>query len=476
MAEDVELLRQKAMLLVRRERELHSLRSRHDAALALLRVTQGLARERLAPGASPAAIYGRCAQALVDELNYQCVTMLERRGGRWGVAAAVGGAPDARALAGDDVARAVAARPEGVFNDGGDEGAAPLAAALGLRRFLWYTSGADGEAPMLLAAGYDAERAPFFFAFDADDLTFFKMVGQHLDAVLGNLRLVEALAAERAALLDLSRSLDRRVRERTEELTRALRALEEKDAHITSDLERAREFQRAMLAPLPPPGELRFGAVYRPASGVGGDVYDVARVRDGVHRVFLADVTGHGIQAALRTAVLKCEYDLATAAARSPEEALARLNRALVARHPDLDLLSTACCVDLEERDGGVTARVACAAHPPPLLARGAGAEEVEASGAFLGARAEIRLRATSVPLLPGDRLLIFSDGLCEVPGFELGPAARAVGAEGRALDDALAALVARAEAAGGAAGPGDDMTIIGVERGTRERPARARA
>ena len=123
--------------------------------------------------------------------------------------------------------------------------------------------------------------------------------------------------------------LENRVRERTEQLRTALVALEEKDERIQGDLKQAEAFQRALLPSLPEDRALDFSAWYEPAEVVGGDIYDVAEVRDNVFRVFIADTTGHGVQASLRTIAIKTEYDRLKSTHATPGELLAALNQRL---------------------------------------------------------------------------------------------------------------------------------------------------
>ena len=77
---------------------------------------------------------------------------------------------------------------------------------------------------------------------------------------------------------------------------------------INDDLGQARSFQRCILPQLPPSEALRFSALYLPAEMVGGDIYDVFTLGPRRYRLFLADATGHGVQASLRTMVLRTKY------------------------------------------------------------------------------------------------------------------------------------------------------------------------
>src|SRR5687767_11190401 len=102
------------------------------------------------------------------------------------------------------------------------------------------------------------------------------------------------LMEEHAAELRAANQEIRRVNAR---LTETLQHLEERDRRITSDLEQARRFQQMILPPPPTTVHACFSIFYRPAELVGGDIYDVWERSPGTYRVFLADATGHGVQA-----------------------------------------------------------------------------------------------------------------------------------------------------------------------------------
>ena len=66
---------------------------------------------------------------------------------------------------------------------------------------------------------------------------------------------------------------------------------------------------------------------------VGGDIYDIFQPSSEHYRVFIAGATGHGVQASLRTIVIKSEYDRLKHAHGSPETLLAELNQRLVSQY-----------------------------------------------------------------------------------------------------------------------------------------------
>ncbi len=224
------------------------------------------------------------------------------------------------------------------------------------------------------------------------------------------------------ALRRKAEELEVKVEHRTQELAKAsaklegaFRALAEKDARLHEDLLQAKAFQERILPRLPSGGAVRFRAVYRPAALVGGDLYDVCEVEEGHFRVFVADTTGHGVQASLRTMVLKTEYDRVKLSAGSPGRALTELNRKLATVYPDLAMRCSACCFDVIADEDGAAIVYANAAHPPLLRLSATGkVDEIYAGGTFLGVVTDATFREKLDRLGPADQLLAYTDGICE--------------------------------------------------------------
>lgn len=207
----------------------------------------------------------------------------------------------------------------------------------------------------------------------------------------------------------------RRLAEAHEELARRHAELERRNAELDADLREASQFQRAMLPSLPASSRVRGHAVYEPADAVGGDLYDVALLPDGRLRVFLADTVGHGVQASLRTMVVKTLYERHKTVTATPAELLARVNADTLAMRPDRTLRFSACCFDLAPSDGdALTLRVANAAQLPLVLVRDGAASEVYQPSPFIGASPDALFSDRDVPLRAGDRLLAYTDGLVE--------------------------------------------------------------
>jgi serine phosphatase RsbU (regulator of sigma subunit) len=276
-----------------------------------------------------------------------------------------------------------------------------------------------------------------------------------------------ALAAQQRRVLEMEESAAE-LAAVNEKLANALRVLEEKDHRISEDLAQAWAFQRLMLPRLPDAGELRFAALYRPAEVVGGDLYDVCRISSGAHRVFIADAIGHGVQAAMRTMILKSEYDRARDAA-TPARVLVELNRRIAASYPGLELQCTAACFDVLPEGDVVHVTYATCAHPPLVIVTPAGeARQVYHAAPFLGVVRDIDLSPVHLEVRRGDRLFALSDGLVEETRgereFGMERLLEALARPDLSLEDTLAGALAALEAFVEGAPLTDDITLIGIE------------
>ncbi|AQS72050.1 DNA-binding protein [Streptomyces pactum] len=189
----------------------------------------------------------------------------------------------------------------------------------------------------------------------------------------------------------------------------------------------AEAMQRNLLAPLPRLGPLRLAARYQPApagSQVGGDWYDAFGLRDGALALVIGDVVGHDLTAAAGMAQLHGVLrSLAWDRTEPPGAVIDRLDDAMQA--VTTVSMATLVLARVEgPRTGPWTLRWTSAGHPPPLLLTpDGGARYLEAGqGLLLGARLGSgghRPDAT-VALPPGSTLLLYTDGLVEVPGSDL--------------------------------------------------------
>jgi PAS domain S-box-containing protein len=267
---------------------------------------------------------------------------------------------------------------------------------------------------------------------DLPDTTFYErdLEGEHLEIVNRleprSLMCVPLLARgkTRGAITLVSSRLDRRYDREDLLLAEDLAyrcALAADNARLYRDRsEIARVLQRSLLPPhLPEIPGVEVGAEYLPVgetNDVGGDFYDLINTVEDGWLCAIGDVRGKGVEAASVTALARYTIRAVTLKDDRPSEVLAALNEAMLRQLPE-DRFCTAACVRLEPQDGsvGVAVDVSRAGHPPPLLVRsGATVEEVGCSGKVLGVFPDAELRDTSLRLMPGEALVLYTDGVTE--------------------------------------------------------------
>lgn len=173
--------------------------------------------------------------------------------------------------------------------------------------------------------------------------------------------------------------------------------------------------QESLPARMPRVGEIDVNVMFRPAGYVSGDVYDVQRLDENHIGLWIADVVGHGVPAALMTMFLKAalptkEVDGDGYRIVSPEKALSQLNDDMISRSIGSTRFATAVYIVINCRT--LEARVARAGHPLPMLLRDNGViEELDPDGPLLGVFEDETFEVKTVQLQPGDRLVMFSDG-----------------------------------------------------------------
>jgi sigma-B regulation protein RsbU (phosphoserine phosphatase) len=224
-------------------------------------------------------------------------------------------------------------------------------------------------------------------------------------------------------------SRDITLRKRAElELERVAGELRAKNQALEEDLGMARELQTALLPqqfPCFPRGSsesesaIHFHHFYRPSTAVSGDFFDVFEIGENVAGLFICDVMGHGVRAALVASILRALVNELEPVWREPSEFMAQLNRALrrILKHTRVPLFASAFYVVADLTNGRLTH--ANAGHPCPLRVR-AGGESLKGlngsrPGPALGLLDEAQYPSVSTEIVMPETVLFFTDGLFEV-------------------------------------------------------------
>lgn len=245
-------------------------------------------------------------------------------------------------------------------------------------------------------------------------------------------------------------------------------------SEIDEEMRLASRIQRDFLPKrLPAVGPAAFATLYRPATWVSGDLYDVFRLDENHVGFYVADAVGHGMPAALLTMFIKRSMETKRIAddgyrLLSPEETMGSLNRALLDASLSASQFTTAiyamlnvCTLELRFARGG---------HPHPLLLHADGrTTEPEVGGGLLGVTPEATYDRGTIQLAPGDKLILYSDGLEMV--FVEGDQAvserfrdHIETARHLPIDGLLGHLADQMDRQVGSLNPRDDVTVVGLE------------
>ena len=181
---------------------------------------------------------------------------------------------------------------------------------------------------------------------------------------------------------------------------------------MTRDLQIARRVQEALV----PQGSFRTDRVeirsaYIPSETLSGDFYDYFSQGDSLY-LFVADVSGHGLPAAILVSLLKSYIHTEADPGRSLAEFMSNLNNFLFS----VSLPTQFATAQLFRLDGDRHLFYANAAHPPFLLYRRETkkVEVVEHPGNLLGAMPDMEFEEKPVNVAPGDTLFVYTDGLTD--------------------------------------------------------------
>ena len=204
-------------------------------------------------------------------------------------------------------------------------------------------------------------------------------------------------------------------RVRTHLVLRGIREQLARQLHaIQCEMDTARQIQLSILPrEIPTIRGLEISARYLPMTSVAGDFYDFILIDEKRIGILVADVSGHGMPAALISSMLKIALDGQTKCALEPARVLAGLNQALCGKFQGHFVTAAYVVVDTERQ----SLLYAGAGHPPLILMdRSAGeARDFVENGLFLGFFPEATYTAVEIPFKVGDWGVLYTDGILEM-------------------------------------------------------------
>lgn len=186
-----------------------------------------------------------------------------------------------------------------------------------------------------------------------------------------------------------------------------------RNREMVRELRLASELQRSILPRDAPPGlPVNLARKYVPYQYIGGDFYDFIELEGGRLGFVIADACGHGVPAAFMTAMFKSSFRHIAEQAESPARTLSRLNTEF-ARTLMSDQFMSAFYLIMDTATGELT--YCSAGHPMQMLFRASGETvDLTSQGFILGSVEAARYVDARLTMGPGDRLLLYTDGLVE--------------------------------------------------------------
>lgn len=182
---------------------------------------------------------------------------------------------------------------------------------------------------------------------------------------------------------------------------------------VQEDLHVAKRIQESLLVPnvtdLDP---LEIYTCYLPMQQIGGDLYDITKINDHLFRIFIADATGHGVQAALITMAIKGIYESIKAYELDLGSLMEIFNNEFVHRYLPLNSLLTAMILEINCKEETVS--YVSAGHPSAIVIRKDSTELLSKTGRIIGVKKQNNYETNTVSFPRGSRLFVFTDGIYE--------------------------------------------------------------
>jgi len=254
--------------------------------------------------------------------------------------------------------------------------------------------------------------------------------------------------------------------------------LQQKQLMIDRDLASAAAIQQSLLPEKSPAIEnIQVAWKFAPCDQIGGDIFNIHNIDERNVGVYMLDVCGHGVPAALISVAASqflnsgdgllgnnCEL-------QSPEIVLNRLDQAFPFER--FDSFFSIICMSLDVKQGRLS--YSCAGHPPPLIIRSNAAMEVlDRRGPVIGFGNSLSYDQETIQLYKGDRLFLYTDGLVECRN----PAGDSFGKQRflnilrefqrEPLQAMVDAVYGRVQQFCRQSSPDDDISLLAVEYGGR--------
>lgn len=222
-----------------------------------------------------------------------------------------------------------------------------------------------------------------------------------------------------SSLEELNQNLEKKVNDRTMELNETYSQLNhayvklmEKEKIIQNDLNLAKQIQLNILPDISSIKDINIHIKFIPMVEIGGDIYDIYKVGENVYRIFLADATGHGIQAALVTMLIKSTYDKLKDSAKNPGELLFKLNNEFIEKYNILKSFFSCLVMDLDLRKN--TILYSSAGHLRQVLYNKGKFDFLHSKGKLIGIFKNMEYKISFYSFDESTKIFLYTDGIIE--------------------------------------------------------------
>ncbi len=182
---------------------------------------------------------------------------------------------------------------------------------------------------------------------------------------------------------------------------------------IKHELDVAKKIQNSILPKkIPTLENLDIAVNYFPMTQVGGDFYDFHVIDKYKIGIFIADVSGHGVPAAIIASMLKVAFSIQAAFAEDPVRVLSRINKSLLGNVGQNFVSASYVFIDLKEN----IMKVARAGHPTAFhySTQSMNLNEFNSKGKIIGLFPDTNSEVIEVSISKGDRIVLYTDGVIE--------------------------------------------------------------
>lgn len=209
-------------------------------------------------------------------------------------------------------------------------------------------------------------------------------------------------------------TVQRETQRKLKEANRELALFQEK---INFELDEARRVQNFILPSLlPNTDKIRFSSIFEPMDQIGGDFFDIIEINEGVYGILIADVTGHGVPAALLTFMTSFAFKNIAIQTTSTAKVVSSTNEKLYNKMPRGSFITMFYAIyDTKDK----TLNFTQAGHPEGFVVR-PGAEKVyslSSGGPLVGAFSadSVNYSQSKIQLEVGDKFLLYTDAILEI-------------------------------------------------------------